>query len=126
TSRWMAKNEQGFVLSLIGGVAVAGSILISGPIVTQLIPHLGWRVTFLFLGALGLLWTIGWAIVFSDEPALHKQVNPAELAYISDGKSDEERSPLQSKIELKKVLTNKPLIAIAFGFFSWGYIFWGL
>ncbi|HEY1888861.1 MAG TPA: MFS transporter [Steroidobacteraceae bacterium] len=126
TSRWMPRNEQGFVLSLIGGVGVAGSILISGPIVTQLIPHVGWRVTFLILGALGLIWTIVWVIVFSDEPALHKQVNPAELAHISDGKSDEERSRVKSKIEPGKVLANKSLLAIAFGFFSWGYIFWGL
>jgi sugar phosphate permease len=126
TSRWMPKNEQGFVLSLIGGVAVAGSILISGPIVTQLITHVGWRVTFLVLGALGLLWTIAWVTVFSDEPARHKQVNPAELAYISAGKSAEERSSFKSEIELGKVLANKPLLAIAFGFFSWGYIFWGL
>lgn len=126
TSRWMPKNEQGFVLSLIGGVAVAGSILISGPIVTQLITHVGWRVTFLILGALGLLWTIVWMISFSDEPALRRRLNPAELAYISDGKSDEERSSLKSQMELGKVLANKPLLAIAFGFFSWGYIFWGL
>ncbi|HEY6456108.1 MAG TPA: MFS transporter [Steroidobacteraceae bacterium] len=126
TSRWMPKNEQGFVLSLIGGVGVAGSILISGPIVTQLIPHVGWRVTFIILGALGLLWTLAWVIIFSDDPALHKQLNPAELAYISDGKTDEERSPVKSKIELRKVLANKSLLAIAFGFFSWGYIFWGL
>lgn len=126
TSRWTPRHEQGFVLSLIGGVGVAGSILISGPIVTQLIPHVGWRATFLILGALGLLWTIAWMIVFSDDPAQHKQTNAAEIAYIVDGKSAEERSPVKSKLQLGKVLANKSLIAIAFGFFSWGYIFWGL
>lgn len=119
TSRWMPKHEQGFVLSLIGGVGVAASILISGPIITQLIPHVGWRVTFLILAALGLSWTVVWVIVFRDEPAVGKRLNAAELAYIADGKSAEERSPLKSGMELGKVLANRPLLAIAFGFFSW-------
>jgi len=126
TSRWMPKNEQGFVLSLIGGVGVAGSVLVSGPIVTQLIPRVGWRVTFLILGAVGLLWLVAWMIVFKDEPTLHKRLNAAELAYITEGKSDEEKSPLKAKLEPAKIFANKPLLAIAFGFFSWGYVFWGL
>lgn len=125
-SRWMPKNEQGFVLSLIGGVGVAGSVLISGPIVTHLIPYVGWRVTFLILGTLGLLWVILWMLAFRDEPTLRKGLNSAELAYIVAEKSEEERSPTKSRINARKIFTNKPLLAIAVGFFAWGYIFWGL
>lgn len=126
TSRWLPKNEQGFVLSLIGGVGVAGSVLISGPIVTHLIPYVGWRATFLILGALGLLWVIIWLGVFRDEPTVRKGLNASELAYISTGKSDEEKSPTQLRIKPGKIFTNKPLLAVAIGFFAWGYIFWGL
>lgn len=125
-SRWMPKAEQGLVLSLIGGVGVAGSILISGPLVTQLIPFLGWRVTFLVLGATGLVWAVVWVLVFKDEPAVRKGLNATELAYIHEGKSEEEKSALKMKIEPMKIFRNKPLLAIAFGFFAWGYIFWGL
>lgn len=126
TSRWMPKSEQGFVLSLIGGVAVAGSILIGGPIVTQLILHVGWRWTFVILGTVGVLWVIAWMVVFKDDPAEHRGLNTAELAYIAEGKSAEERSSLKTKLEPGKIFANKPLLAVAFGFFSWGYIFWGL
>jgi MFS family permease len=126
TSRWMPKSEQGFVLSLIGGVAVAGSILIGGPIVTQLILHLGWRATFVVLGSFGVLWAIAWMVLFDEEPAVRKRLNAAELAYIHDGKSEEEKSPLKTKLEPAKIFANKPLLAVSFGFFAWGYIFWGL
>lgn len=125
-SRWMPKVEQGFVLSLIGGVGVAGSILISGPLVTQLIPFLGWRITFLVLGAIGLVWAVAWVLFFKDEPTVRGGLNAAELSYIHEGKSEEEKSALKTKIEPMKIFTNKPLLAIAFGFFAWGYVFWGL
>lgn len=126
TSRWVPKIEQGFVLSLIGGVAVAASVLISGPIVTHLIPLVGWRATFLILGALGLFWLILWVAVFRDEPTIRKGLNAEELAYISTGKTDEEKAPTRSRVDAKKIFTNKPLLAMAVGFFAWGYIFWGL
>lgn len=125
-SRWMPKVEQGLVLSLIGGVGVAGSVLISGPLVTQLIPFVGWRMTFLVLGAIGFVWAVVWIMVFHDEPTLRKGLNAAELAYIHEGKSEEEKSVRKAKIEPMKIFTNVPLLAIAFGFFAWGYIFWGL
>lgn len=126
TSRWVPKVEQGFVLSLIGGVGVAASVLISGPIVTYLIPLVGWRSTFLILGALGLVWLVVWVAVFRDEPSPRKGMNAEELAYIASGKTELEKAPTKSRIDAKKIFTNKPLLAMAVGFFSWGYIFWGL
>ncbi len=49
---------------MVGGVAVAGSLLIGGPLVTQLIDTLGWRGMFWVLAALGALWfAIAWALL---------------------------------------------------------------
>ena len=42
-SRWLPPVERGFALALIGGVAVSGSLLIGGPLLTQLIALGGWR-----------------------------------------------------------------------------------
>lgn len=125
-SRWMPKKEQGLVLSLIGGAGVAASLLIGGPIITQLISHLGWRATFIVLGGLGLIWASAWLFAFKDDPSIHRWVNRAELNHINAEKSLDEKTIRKHKLEPRQIFSNKSLWAIAFGFFSWGYLFWGL
>lgn len=44
--------------------------------------HFGWRVTFYFLGALGIIWVIFWKYWFREEPTQMKGVSEAELTKI--------------------------------------------
>ncbi|RCG24715.1 MFS transporter [Streptomyces diacarni] len=123
-SRWLPQSERGTALAMIGGVAVAGSLLIGGPVVTQLIAGLGWRGMFWFLAALGVLWfAAAWALL-KNTPEEHPKVSEAERAHIAAGQREEERTS-SGRIEWRPVLTNRNLWIIAIGYFAWGFIFWG-
>lgn len=125
SSRWLPQGERGRALSLIGGAGVAGSLLIGGPVSTQLIAHLGWRGMFIVLAAAGFVWVGLWLILFKDGPAEHPRVNEAERDFIASGQIEEERSERKEHIELGKIFGNLNLWMVALGFFCWGYMFWG-
>ncbi|MGW7666961.1 MFS transporter [Streptomyces sp. NPDC054775] len=123
-SRWLPQKERGIALAMVGGVAVAGSLLIGGPLVTQLINGLGWRGMFWVLAALGALWfAIAWALL-KNTPDEHHKVSAAERAHIAAGQLEEERSSSGS-VHWRPVLTNRNLWVIAVGYFAWGFMFWG-
>ncbi|MET8784711.1 MFS transporter [Streptomyces sp. NPDC004589] len=123
-SRWLPQKERGIALAMVGGVAVAGSLLIGGPLVTQLIDGLGWRGMFWVLAALGVLWfAVAWALL-KDTPDEHRKVSAAERAHIAAGQLEEERSS-SGRVHWRPVLTNRNLWVIAVGYFAWGFMFWG-
>ncbi|MBX6764712.1 MAG: MFS transporter [Rubrobacteraceae bacterium] len=124
-SRWLPQKERGRALSLIVGVGVSGSLLIGGPIVTQLIAHLGWKGMFVTLAAAGIVWVVLWLVAFKDSPNDHPRVNEAERSYIAAGQTEEERTVRKEHIEPGKIFSNLNLWAVAFGYFAWGYMFWG-
>ncbi len=57
----------------------------------------GWELTFVVFGALGLILTVVWYVFMRDLPSENKRVNEAELAYIEDGK------PKSAGIEKEKL-----------------------
>lgn len=86
-SRWIPAVEMGrvqglFFMSahLMGGLAPGIVLLIES--------YLGWRAVFPVLGVIGLLWTIAWYRWYRDDPSLHDEVKPEELAYIVENRRD--------------------------------------
>lgn len=123
-SRWLPRKERGLALAMVGGVAVAGSLLIGGPLVTQLIARLGWRGMFWVLAALGALWfAVAWALL-RNTPDEHRRVSAAEREHITAGQLEEERSA-RGRVHWRPVLANRNLWIIAVGYFAWGFMFWG-
>jgi predicted MFS family arabinose efflux permease len=123
-SRWLPPVERGFALSLIGGVAVSGSLLIGGPLLTQLIGLGGWRSAFWTMGVLGLLWLVAAAGLLRNTPAESPRANEAERAHIAAGQEPEEATS-RNRVNWRQLLTNRNLWIVAAGYFSWGFMFWG-
>jgi sugar phosphate permease len=123
-SRWMPQKERGIALAMVGGVAVAGSLLIGGPVVTQLISAIGWRGMFWVLAGLGALWfVVAWWLL-RNTPDEHRKVSAAEREYIASGRLAEEQSA-STKLQWRPVLLNRNLWIIGVGYFAWGFMFWG-
>lgn len=59
---------------------------ISGPIVGLLAFRFNWRVSFVVLMVLGLIWVIFWRRMVTDLPRQHPKVSAAELAVIESGR----------------------------------------
>jgi sugar phosphate permease len=123
-SRWLPSVERGFALALVGGVAVSGSLLMGGPIVTQLIAGLGWRGMFWVLAALGVVWALIAAGLLYNTPSESPRVSAAERAHIESGQLAEEVTATQEKVNWRRMLTNRNLWIVGVGYFAWGFIFW--
>ena len=83
--------------------------------------HLGWRVVFLLLGGLGLLWTVVWRMWFHDRPAAQPGITKRELEEIG-----ETRGSLDTRVPWRKLLALRQLwlIVAAYGFYGWASWFY--
>lgn len=123
-SRWLPQVERGFALALVGGVAVSGSLLIGGPIITQLISAIGWRGMFWVLAVLGIAWAAVAVGLLRNTPNEVAKVSEAERAYIAAGQLDEETTDHQERLNWGAILANRNLWIVGIGYFAWGFIFW--
>jgi sugar phosphate permease len=62
---WFPRRERGLACSIFNSGSTAGSAL-SLPLVTALIAAVGWRGAFLATGALGVVWALGWWLLYRD------------------------------------------------------------
>ena len=69
---WFEPTTRGFPSSLVASGTTLGPV-IAAPILAYIIahPNLGWRWAFGFLGIVGIIWTILWALVFKEGPYSH-------------------------------------------------------
>jgi sugar phosphate permease len=81
---WFGRTERGFVQGaphLFGRFATAIVPLASASISA----FWGWRGVFTVFGALGMLWAVGFWLLYRDRPANHPAITPLELALATDG-----------------------------------------
>ncbi|MEV5651424.1 MFS transporter [Nocardia sp. NPDC052254] len=123
-SRWLPTQERGKALALIGGVAVSGSLLIGGPILTQLIAFTGWKGMFWVLALAGVAWVVVAYPSLRNSPNEASFVSEEELRYIRAGQLDGEDSSHESSTDWGAILRNRNLWLVGLGYFSWGFMFW--
>lgn len=79
--KWFPIKERG----LVQGINFSGSRLgaaFAMPLVAWMIKEIGWRYTFMFFGAFGLLYGILWYLMFRDEPEDARFIGKEEVEYI--------------------------------------------
>ena len=125
-SHWLSPHERATALANTL-FAVPLALAIGGPIVTQLLGWLDWRLTFAALFVLSAAWVPLWYFLFRDDPAESRFVNTAELAHIRTSDPSVTAAPhatLKSWPEpgvLRTLLTNPTLLANYWAFFVFGY-----
>jgi ACS family D-galactonate transporter-like MFS transporter len=62
---WFPRRERALACSIFNSGSTAGSAL-SLPLVTALIVAVGWRGAFVATGALGVVWALGWWLLYRD------------------------------------------------------------
>lgn len=130
-SRWLSPHERATALGN-ALFAVPLALAVGGPIVTQLLGWLDWRLTFAALFVLSAAWVPLWYFLFRDDPAESRFVNASELTHIrqsaiKEGDPSVTAAPhaaLKSWPEpgvLRTLLTNRTLLANYWAFFVFGY-----
>ncbi|MDQ1096063.1 MULTISPECIES: MFS transporter [Chryseobacterium] len=110
-AEWFPKKERALATGIFNSGATVGAIL-APLLVPFILGHYGWRQTFVWIGALGLLWIILWWRFYTI-PEKTKRLSPEELRYIKsdqDGKTEE-----QSKVPLSEILKYKVTWSFAIG-----------
>tara|TARA_B100000963_G_scaffold273384_1_gene241550 strand:+ start:564 stop:1820 length:1257 start_codon:yes stop_codon:yes gene_type:complete len=107
-ARWIPFNERTRAIAFTNSGISLGTII--GFVGTQMIIiAIGWEWAFYIFGIAGLVWFIFWHENVTSYPSDHKRITYDELTYIQNNAPSSEPA---KKIPLKKLLVNKPFLAI--------------
>lgn len=110
-AEWFPKKERALATGIFNSGATVGAIL-APLLVPFILGHYGWRQTFVWIGALGMVWIILWW-KFYTIPEKTKKLSKEELQYI---KSDQdEKNQEKTKVPLSELLKYKVTWAFAIG-----------
>lgn len=89
--KWIPVGERGLVhgINFSGGRIGAAVAL---PLTAWLIEVSGWRMSFVILGGIGLIWAVIWYAWFRDDPQDKGSMSAEELAYIQEHTETEDSS----------------------------------
>ncbi len=80
-AEWFPAKERGIAQGIFGAGASLGSV-VAAPFIASLYLAFGWRVTFIGIAALGLLWLIPWLIINKATPDKHSWITKEEQEHI--------------------------------------------
>ncbi|WP_313092581.1 MFS transporter [Chryseobacterium flavum] len=110
-AEWFPKKERALATGIFNSGATVGAIL-APLLVPFILGHYGWRQTFVWIGALGMVWIVLWW-KFYAVPEKIKNISKEELQYI---KSDQaEKVEEKTKIPLSELLKYKVTWSFAIG-----------
>ncbi|WP_027415864.1 MFS transporter [Aneurinibacillus terranovensis] len=125
-ANWAAPKEKGFAAS-VGLLGTPLGALLTAPVAVALLSITTWKIMFVILGVIGLIWVLVWGKLFTNLPEEHPSVSREELAEIRSSKD-----LLQSETTLKEseeahvpwydFFKNPTLIFNAIGYFSFQYV----
>lgn len=121
-AEWFPQKERAFAQGLFNSGASIGAIL-SPIIIAALFVWLGWKLTFVFIAGLGLLWIIPWLIVNKKGPKEHPWITDEEKKYILDGQPEVKTSN-EKGLSWGQLLRNKKSYAVILGRFFLDPVWW--
>jgi len=125
-AEWFPVKERALAQGIFNSGASIGSI-ISPPLIALLYLWIGWKITFVILGAVGLLWIIPWLIINKALPKTHPWLTEEERELIlSDQKSEELEENVPSWIEVMKQKESWAVLVSRFFLdpIWWLFVFW--
>ncbi|MFY0762411.1 MFS transporter [Metabacillus dongyingensis] len=120
SSKWFPDRERATVAGIFdSGSKFGGAVAM--PLIVWLISLYGWKITFVIIGSLGIVWGIVWLLFFKNNPEDHKSVNEAELKYIREGQRKKEGTDNEMPMKWYQLLKHRNIWAMCIGFFMINY-----
>lgn len=123
---WFPKRELGSAVGIVNAATPLGGA-IGTPVVVGIMAATqgNWRLAFILLGALGILFAVGWFVLVRDTPGEHRRTNDAEVAYITqDSRENEHQLEAESTEAWWTYLKLPAVWATAIAFFGYSWILW--
>lgn len=83
-AEWFPSKERALAQGIFNSGAAIGGI-ISIPLISYLAIFLSWKVIFVLIGLIGLLWLVPWLILVKSPPGKHPWITDEERDYIISG-----------------------------------------
>ena len=117
---WFPHRQQASAVSVANAGTPLGAA-ISGPVVGLLALSVGWRVAFVVIAAIGLLWVVAWYALATDHPAENVRTSAEERAEYDAGQRTQ---PAASAVRqpLGQLIARPAVLATAFAFFGYSCI----
>ncbi len=122
-AEWFPSKERALAQGIFNSGAALGSI-VAPPLIAVVWVAIGWKMTFMLLGLLGLLWVIPWLIINKATPKTHPWITDREKEYIISGLQKNEESNLKEGKSLKQILSYKESWAVLASRFFIEPIWW--
>lgn len=129
-ARWIPVRERGIANGWIFAGVGAGAGL-TPPLITYLMVHYGWRLSFWVCAAVGLVAGVVWYVAARDTPDEHPHVSTSELATIQSGitiptaaSSPGAGQDSNISIPWKRVIRSREVWALTLSYFCYGYVAW--
>lgn len=122
-AEWFPQKERAFAQGLFGAAASIGSIL-APIIILMLFIAFGWKLTFVVVGGLGLVWLIPWLIINKEGPKKHPWITEEEREYILNGQPEKEMKTQDRGKSWSELLRVKKNWSVILGRFFLDPIWW--
>lgn len=84
-AEWFPAKERAIAQGIFGAGASLGSV-VAAPFIAYLYIAFGWKMTFIGIGVLGVLWIIPWMLINRNTPDKHPWITKEEQGYILQDK----------------------------------------
>jgi MFS transporter, ACS family, hexuronate transporter len=127
TSDWFPRRQTSTMLNFAQSGTTIGPI-IATPLVVWICTEFGWRLSFVLLGAIGVVWCAVWWVVGRDRPADHPAANAAEVAYVTADHAENvdtktgKPSEARDRSEFWRLVRSPYVIALAVSFFAYSWV----
>lgn len=114
---WFPIRERGLAAGIFDSGSRTGSAL-ALPLIAALVGAYGWRMSFVMVGTLGVLWTIVWLWLYRD-PSKHPKVSDAQLLLL---RSTQPAPAQTDSIRWTTLFRHRTVWGMMLGFFCLNFV----
>jgi ACS family hexuronate transporter-like MFS transporter len=114
-AEWFPPRQRALGVGIFNAGSSLGSA-IAPPMVAYLTMHFGWRFAFLGVGSLGLLWLVGWLLIYQP-PHLNRLLRAAEYARIKNDVQPPEEAAAAPHVDWRRVIRMRQCYSLILGRF---------
>lgn len=118
-ANWFPLRERARAVGLNQAGGPLGGAL-AGPVVGFMALQFGWRLAFVVIGALGILWVLLWSRLATDHPVQNPRVS-ADEANLLTAETAQVGAPKSQGSAMRSVLRNPSVYVLAFSLFCCSY-----
>jgi ACS family hexuronate transporter-like MFS transporter len=122
-AEWFPLKERAFAQGIFNTGAALGSV-VAPPLIAILWVAFGWKLTFLVIGGIGILWVIPWMIVNKKNPDQHPWITEEERKYILAGQENKAENDSKPGLTFTQILSHRESWAVILSRFFIEPIWW--